>query len=56
MFSNLDNAVENGNHEVLAWDAMAIVIDLTCFAADCEDELPEDLLPHVAAWLAERKK
>jgi hypothetical protein len=52
--SNLDDALENG-YDVSKWEIDDIVTDLICFAADCDNETPEDLKPHVESWVAMRR-
>lgn len=51
VFNNLDSALENGYTELLTWPVMDIALDLTAFASDCENEKPEDLIPHIQEWL-----
>lgn len=36
--------------------AYDIAVDLVTFANDCKDLTPDELVPHVEAWLAERKE
>lgn len=55
VLDNLESAMEGG-YDISGWTAEDIVADLLAFAADCEDNTPEELLPHVRAWLDERKR
>lgn len=52
--SNLDDALAN-DYDVRGWLIDDIVTDLICFAADCEDDEPDNIRPHVLTWLALRR-
>ena len=53
--SNLDDALANG-YDVREWDVEDIIVDLVCFASDCENEGSNDLRPHVISWLEAARK
>jgi len=50
----LNHALVNG-YDLKDWAAIAIACDLIDRDQDCEGAHPDDLLPHVNAWLASRR-
>ena len=55
VFANLDSARSNGQFERGGYLHGAvpceIAYDLITYAEDCENENPDDLLPHVKSWM-----
>lgn len=54
VFRALNNAVENGFGEMLAWLPREIADDLCEYDAELESVPPEALEPHVRAWLSSK--
>lgn len=52
VFEALNNAIENG-YDLRQWSAEQIIDDLNRYAADLEAYMPEELRPHIEAWLQE---
>jgi type VI protein secretion system component VasF len=55
VFKNLSSAFI-GIYEVRTWSAKGIAADLVARSPGLHNQLPDDLLPHVEAWLAEQQK
>ena len=52
VFEALDNAVENDtDFSQFGGSVKALAEDLVMCCAEVEDEHPDDLIPHVQAWL-----
>ena len=46
----LNTAITNGYKELLEMQPLEVAIDLTYYSPECEDLLPEELLPFVTDW------
>jgi len=59
VFGELDAAEFNGyfadGNYLSEATAAEIACDLTCYSAVCEDVAPEELVPHVRAWMQRRE-
>lgn len=49
IWDNLDSAIDGG-HTFDNWTLNEMVVDLQCYACDCEDLTEDQLTPHVEAW------
>lgn len=55
VFAACDNAMSN-EYPINEWPAYAIVADMLYCDAGCEGLSPDELTPHVEAWLAARSQ